>query len=205
MTIDKKISHAFWKQMAQKKDNRWTTSEMLNWEIVTINNLVPHANQVLDLGSGHGKLSRKILDDKSELLAVDWIDEYKNAFNAKNHKFICAPLITFDTKKQFDLVLLFGVVTCLHEEEELKIYKNIARFLKPSGIAIIKNQCSNDQEFSVNGYSEDLKSQYSGRYPAIKDQQNRLNKIFSKVETIRYPAQYNKWANSSHILFHVKL
>jgi SAM-dependent methyltransferase len=203
LSLDKNVLRAFWERMAQKTDNRWTPSNMFDWEVSVMSELAPDVQSILDLGSGHGKLSRQLLKDGGRLLAVDWIDKYKDAFEEPNQQFVCSGLTSFDTDEQFDLVLLFGVVTCLEEAEERKMYENMDRHLKPGGHAVVKNQCSNKDEFVVNGYSEDLGSQYSARYPAIEEQKASLGEHFSNIETIRYPAEFNRWDNSSHILFFV--
>jgi len=207
MTLDKKVVRKFWENYSKKKDNRvgFTSATMYEWELSEVSRIIPHVGYLLDLGSGHGNLSRKLINEKSHLLAVDWMEEYKASFCRPNESFICSPLESFETKIRFDHVLLFGVITHLNKSEEINIYKKIAKFLKPNGCAIVKNQCSIDKEFFINGYSEKLNSDYSARYPSIVDQQKRLEKYFSKVRIIKYPLEYNYWENSCHIMFALNL
>jgi hypothetical protein len=66
---------------------------------------------------------------------------------------------------------------------------------------VIKNQCSNSSEFVVHGYSEHLQGDYWGRYPAVVEQEARIRRYFEQVQVLRYPENFNKWENSSHLAF----
>lgn len=201
MEINKSIIKSFWKQKAKDVSNRWTSKEMLEWEIFFVKKFIPSAKSILDLGSGHGDLSRAVSNETIELTAVDWEPGFRDAFGSENHKFIESSVIDFDTANQYDLVFLMGVVTCLNHPEEIILYQKIKKFIGLKGKALIKNQCAIDDEIIINKFSKELNAIYSARYPSYRRQITDLRLHFESVSVINYPSQFNKWNNTFHVMF----
>jgi cyclopropane fatty-acyl-phospholipid synthase-like methyltransferase len=200
--MNKHLINAFWDEVAkQSASNRWTSSDILEYERDALSSLFHKGQRVLDLGSGHGELSRSLNSSESELIAVDFVEAYAESFRACNELFLCSQVTDYRPAGLFDIVLLFGVVTYLSEAEELDIYETIRKCLKDTGVALIKNQCAVKDELNFEGFSTDLGREYCSRYPAFESQLKNLQHSFTNVNIIRYPSRFNKWENTFHVLF----
>ena len=199
--LDHEVIRAFWAQKSLEERNRWTSEAMLAHEQALLAELAPAPCSILDLGSGHGELSRPLAGDTADLLAVDFAPAYARSFTGPNHRFEAGGLEAFEPEEQFDLVLLFGVVTSLDVTEEQRLYGRMARWLTDDGVAVVKNQCSTGDEFVKTGWSEALAADWSGRYPSVEQQASRLRRAFATVEVLRYPSHLNTWETSAHVAF----
>lgn len=199
--IDKEIIKEFWTEKSKEKSNRWSGNSILEYERKLIAPYAKRANKVIDIGCGHGELSRSIVDEHTYLLGVDYIHDYETSFNKPNQNFVCRSLNEYKPVEVFDLAILFGVVTYLDAEEENNIYCLLSKCISSTGVAVVKNQCSRGQEFIFNGYSEALKTSYSARYPEYKKQIDNLKYWFNDVKAINYPQELNKWKNTFHVAF----
>jgi len=199
--LNREVLRRFWANKAQTASNRWTGDRVLEFELAMLRHLVPAGAAILDLGSGHGELSRKLCPPDGRLVAVDWEAGFSTAFTAPQHSFVTETVTDYEPSALFDVALLFGVVTSLELREEEEVYDKISRCLKSHGVAVVKNQCANADEFVVDGYSEALGTFYSGRYPSRSDQLARLTARFGAVEPLDYPADLNPWPESGHVAF----
>lgn len=199
--LDRDVVRAFWAQKSQEERNRWTSEAMLAHEQELLDRLAPSPRAILDLGSGHGELSRPLAGDRADLVAVDFAPAYARSFTGPRHRFHAGDLDAFEPAERFDLVLLFGVVTSLDAAQEERLYRRMAEWLTDDGIAVVKNQCSNGEEFAVSGWSEALGAAYSGRYPSVAQQAARLRRAFATVEVMPYPEHLNRWETSAHVAF----
>jgi cyclopropane fatty-acyl-phospholipid synthase-like methyltransferase len=201
--LNEEVIRNFWARKASESSNRWTSSEILTFERRMLNSLLGKCSSILDLGCGHGELSRSLVNEHCELLGVDFIPDYSRSFTEPNHSFIKSPVTEFKVNRTFDLVLLFGVVTYLTLSEEIKVYRTIDSALSVRGAAVIKNQCSVENEFFINKYSDVLRAEYSARYPTVSEQCSRLQDVFPAVKAVHYPKELNAWTNSRHVAFFV--
>ncbi len=199
--LDHEVIRAFWAQKSLEERNRWTSDAMLAHEQALLAELAPEPRAILDLGSGHGELSRPLAGATADLLAVDFAPAYERSFTAPRHRFHAGGLDDFEPDAQFDLVLLFGVVTSLDADQEQRLYERMARWLADDGVAVVKNQCSTGDEFVKTGWSEALGADWSGRYPSVEEQAERLRRAFATVEVLPYPAHLNSWETSVHVAF----
>jgi hypothetical protein len=199
--VDRRVVREFWDRKAQEERTRWTSEEMLEFELGYLGELAPSPAAILDLGSGHGELSRPLSVAGTRLVAVDFAGAFARAFTAPGHDFVEASVTEFETAERFDLVLLFGVVTSLDEADELPLYRKMASWLADGGVAVVKNQCALEEEFVTAGYSTELGAEYSGRYPLADNQAARLRRAFGAVEPRAYPERFNAWRNSAHFAF----
>lgn len=199
-SLDHATIRAFWERRSREGRTRWTPAAMLEYELAWLRAIVPPGRPVLDLGSGHGELSRPLASG-SRLVAVDFAPGYGASFTEPGHEFVESSVQAFDTSERFGAVLLFGVVTALEEADELPLYRRIGGWLEDGGVAIVKNQCAVDEQFVVSGYSEELGADYSGRYPTAAEQGARLREAFATVEVRPYPPELNRWETSAHVGF----
>jgi 2-polyprenyl-3-methyl-5-hydroxy-6-metoxy-1,4-benzoquinol methylase len=202
--LDFNVIREFWNLQSLKPENRWTSQSLLNFEIQKLNDIVANFNtfDILDLGCGHGTLSRSLVRTKGTLLAVDNQAAYQESFNGNSRiLFQLSDIQNFMSSAFFDLILLFGVITQLDADSEDLTLNSINSMLKPDGIAVIKHQCADENSFIFNGFSHALGTQYSGRYPSRSEQRERLLRYFSSAQEIEYPSHFKSHANSSHIMF----
>jgi SAM-dependent methyltransferase len=199
--LDHEVIRAFWAQKSQEERNRWTSDAMLAHEQALLDELAPVPRSILDLGSGHGELSRPLAGETADLLTVDFAPAYARSFTGPRHRFQAGGLDAFEPDERFDLVLLFGVVTSLDATQEEQLYERMARWLSDDGVAVVKNQCSTGEEFVKTGWSEALAADYSGRYPSVEEQADRLRRAFATVEVLPYPSHLNTWETSAHVAF----
>lgn len=194
----------FWKEQSSKSDNRWTDRSFLDFEIGQIKNITDGTpiKKILDLGSGTGTLSKKLVGEESTLDAVDFEDSYEKSFEGdRRFTFIKSDVRFFKTSSGYDLILFFGVTTYLDIESEEIALNSICEMLNESGVAVIKLQCSDSGSFFFNGFSVELGMEYSGRYPSRQEQRKRLLTYFTSVEEVLYPVEMKRHSNTSHVMF----
>jgi 2-polyprenyl-3-methyl-5-hydroxy-6-metoxy-1,4-benzoquinol methylase len=199
--MDNQLIRDFWRQRAAIGTTRWTGNEIFDFELMILNPYASRASSILDLGCGFGELSRALSGSETELIGVDFEPAYEKTFTAPNHKFSLSDVRRFDSRDQFDLTLLFGVVTHLTLEEEESLYLKLSKMRSQSGVVVVKNQCSSGEEFIFEGYSDVLGAEYVGRYPKIESQEDRLSCVFSNVDVRRYPERFRFHQNSEHVMF----
>ena len=200
--MDKSVIDSFWKSRSAENKGRWTDETLLNYELDWISGYVASNARILDLGSGPGELSSRLMPENGNLTLVEkYPDFLKSAPTGPDIRHVCCDILEFDDLESYELILLFGVVTHLTEDEEKLIYQKAARAQCSNGILIVKNQISVGDEKLVSGYSASLQHDYCGRYPGIEQQFLRLKGIFKEVEVIHYPDQFNPWPDTKHVAF----
>lgn len=199
--LNQRIIDDFWARKSQEETNRWTSSEFLRFEQEQLIKLVQPGGRLLDLGCGAGDLSRSLARANMFLTGVDYQESYGAFFDAGNESFFCSQAQDFLVDKQFDLILLMGVVTHLEASVERLLYSNCRLMLEEQGTFVVKNQCSRHETFWVEGFSESLGCEYSARYPSIDDQLALLSECFEQVDVLLYPDHLNSWPDSQHVMF----
>jgi SAM-dependent methyltransferase len=200
--MDKSAIDDFWRQRAAQGTGRWTEPELMRFERGL---LLPHivaSSRILDLGCGPASLSLALLDRAAALTCVDKCQGFLDAVPADPRiTKVCADVVEFRSVGNHDLILLFGVVTHLDADEEMAVYRNAAECLAPNGVMVVKNQVSRAGEKLFDGYSENLKCRYVGRYPDLPGQKMRLQSVFANVEPRLYPTEFDKWPDTQHVAF----
>lgn len=201
-SLDPDVIGQFWDRQAASGRTRWTDDEYLRYERQWLGRFVHDSTSILDLGSGFGELSRSICPPGGSLLAVDNIETYRSAFSSDSRfRYFVGDVQEFSTTEKFDLCLLFGVVTYLTQADEVGVYHNIATLMDQNSVAVVKNQCSDSQEFVVDARSDQLGHRYVGRYPSVVGQLERLRGVFSEVEVVEYPQEFRTHHDSAHVAF----
>jgi 2-polyprenyl-3-methyl-5-hydroxy-6-metoxy-1,4-benzoquinol methylase len=197
----------FWEVQSLKANNRWTNMTFLEFEIQEIRKFLGNSSleRILDLGSGTGALSKRLVNQTCTLDAVDYQENYKECFEGdERFTFFKSDLKFFKSHKLYDLILLFGVLTHLDIQTEELVLNSINEMLSKSGVAIIKLQCADSESFIFNGFSTELNIDYSGRYPSREEQKKRLSKYFSSIVEVAYPPSMKVHENTSHVMFFCK-
>jgi cyclopropane fatty-acyl-phospholipid synthase-like methyltransferase len=200
--LDKELIRKFWEIQSKSNSNRWTGSQLLQYDIEIVKSLSHSPKSILDLGCGSGELSKSLIPVDGNLTAVDFEKGFARFFAGPNMEFFCSDVASFEIKKEFDLILAFGLVTHLDTQSEKRLYANISKLLGPGGVALVKNQVSlGNEDFVFNGYSEKLKMIYSARYPSLATQAGILEAMFRNVSIHKYPQEHQHQKDTQHVLF----
>ena len=195
----------FYDKLAQTisdpKATRNKAKDFSKFDIQLMKSLGGKDKTLLDLGSGTGLLVNHIVDDFKMITAVEKYPEFSR-FITKTPKIriinedILNLQLSLDHK--YDIVSLFGVMPYFDYDEAILIYDKVKKYIKDDGILIVKNQFGVKEDVVVNGFSEELKTNYYSEYRHVEKEKNILiEKGFSNVEVIDiYPAEYNRWDNT---------
>lgn len=163
-------------------------------------NFVNNNSSILDLGSGTGLIINKIFD---KVGTIDAVEPFKSF-----SKFIVkAPNVriynqTFENcnfvSKSYDCVTIFGTMHYFNEQEAINIYKKFIPLLKNGGFIIVKNQFGLNEDVTVEGYSEEQKTNYFAQYRYVDKEVDILKDAgCTKVKVVDiYPPECNRWDNT---------
>lgn len=203
-----KQSEVYWKNLSlkitdptQTKNKRPDTSDL---EIDFLQNYTTEQDNVLDIGSGSGLIVNKLIPKVKSIIAVEKFEGFsKFIVQDDNLLVINADLLEFKIRKEFEIVLCFGVSQCFSLEDMTAIYKNCFEMTKSGGYFIVRMQCGIEKGKTVNGYSEELKTDYFADYRYWKDEINLLKETgFTEIERFDiFPDTLNVWPDTRHYIF----
>jgi SAM-dependent methyltransferase len=207
MTEKGKNQAEYWKALANRivspaetKNKRPDTSDL---EIEFLKDYLKETNDILDLGSGSGLIVNKLVDYVSSIIAVEKFESFtKFIVDDPKITVINSDLIGFKIRRQFDAVLLFGVAQSFYKDDIIAIYKNIYNMIKPSGLFIIRIHCGLEEDILVDGFSEELQTNYFAHFRQIDSEIKLLEEIgFKNIKKFDiFPDSLNVWENSRHFL-----
>jgi SAM-dependent methyltransferase len=198
----------YWEQLSSKiknpvqtKNKRPDTSDI---EIPFLLDFVKQADDVLDIGSGSGLIINKLVDHVKQITAVEKFEGFtKFILNTEKIFVIHADLRGFKLRKQFDVVLSFGVAQCFAEKEAYEIYKNCFDMVKPGGKMIVRVHCALEEDKTVDGFSEELQTNYFAQYRNVEKEMSYLKNLgFNSVEKFDiFSDELNVWKDTRHFIF----
>jgi|WetSurMetagenome_2_1015567.scaffolds.fasta_scaffold00092_16 cyclopropane fatty-acyl-phospholipid synthase-like methyltransferase len=155
---------------------------------------------ILDIGSGTGLIINKIAPFVAHITAVEPFREFtKHIIRTRNIEIIHENIFSLITANRYDLVTLFGFSHYLNKKEIKEVYHKCYQWLKNKGKIIIKNQFGVNEDVTVSGYSEELKTKYYAQYRHIDSEIKLLQEVcFEDIEIFDiYPPECNKWGNTN--------
>lgn len=156
--------------------------------------------EMLDLGSGTGLVINKMYDKVKNIVAVEPFASFTKFIVASpNVEIVNQTFDEFSQKDRlFNLITIFGTMHYFNEEESVKIYTKYFRNLKKGGRLIVKNQFGVTEDVTVEGYSEEQKTNYFAQYRHIDKEVANLKKIgYCNIEVADiYPPECNRWTNT---------
>ncbi len=195
----------YYNKMAQKitdaKATRNNAKDFSQYDIQLMKTLADKNKTLLDLGSGTGLLINYLDKDFKSITAIEKYSEFSKFIKkTPNIIVINDDLLKMELSEneKFDFISLFGVMNYFDTEEALLLYKKIKNYLKNDGTLIVKNQFGVEEDVVVNGYSEELKTNYYSEYRHIEKEKKMLRELgFNSIDTIDiYPPEYNRWDNT---------
>jgi len=195
----------YYQKMAENitdaKATRNNAKDFTEFDVNLMRRFADRTKTLLDLGSGTGLLINNLINDYKQITAVEKYPNFSK-FITKTPKI---KLITNDLldlvsieSNNFDVVSLFGVMNYFSNEEAKYLYTQVATYLNKGGVLVVKNQFGINEDVIVNGYSEELKTNYYSEYRQVDKEMELLRSIgFNNIEKIDiYPPEYNRWDNT---------
>jgi len=156
-------------------------------------------SDILDIGTGTGLIVNKIYN---KVNYIECLEPFKNfskyIVKNKNIKVVNENIFEYKTDRKFDIITIFGSMHYFNKEEAEKIYSLTYKLLKSNGELIIKNQFGVVEDVTVQGYSEEQKTDYYAQYRHLEKEVKLLKNIgYTKVQTFDiYPPEANRWQNT---------
>ncbi len=194
----------FFQNMADNNPDEKSTKIIATNDFTDLDSkfILKYANkqsEILDLASGSGLIVNKIYKKVKHITAVEVFLQFsKFITKSKKVSIINEDITLFSTKKFFDLITMFGIVQYFNEKEIIKIYTQYRKNLKSNGKIIIKGQFGVKKDVIIEGFSQELKTDYYSEYRYINKEVDILDKIgFKKIKVVDiYPAKFNRWNNT---------
>ena len=195
-SLNKETIENFWRDRAGYDESRWTSKEILEFERLYLDAFLPSSPiTILDLGSGSGQLSKSIKRSGEKLIAVDQEDGFQRFFLGDDMEFIHCDAANFKFERKVDLILLFGVINFLTDQEISEIFTRIAALPNRNLQFIVKAQFAINEDYEFDKFSKELDFQYSARYQKFAIFLNSLEVFKKRVEIIDYPPELNQRDN----------
>lgn len=201
--MDAERSLRFWISRSKTSNStRWTSPLQLEADLQVISPFRT-ARTVLDLGAGTGELLNGFAWHAERVTAVDIVPGFLERIpELPGLERIVANLDEFRPARTYELVLLFGVITCVDQSTEERILDICRDALDPDGVLIVKHQCSDAKGFEIDrppSASDPIG--YVGRYPGFVEQLERLSERFESVEIVHYPDELRRHPDSHDCAF----
>jgi len=201
-------SNAYWENLSKKitspgqtKNKRPDTSDI---EIEFLRNYVTQNDDVFDIGSGTGLIINKLLPYVKHITAVEKFEGFtKHIVNAENMLVINAEIIGFKMRKKFDTILCTGVAQCFSKTDAKRMYESLFTMLKDKGTLIVRMHCGLKEDVFINGFSEELQTDYFAEYRKKDSEVAMLKEIgLNSIEVHDiFPDELNTWDNTRHFVF----
>lgn len=202
--MNNELCLGFWKSKAENNPTIKTSkvSDINDFSEIDKDFILKYVNKetkILDLAAGTGITLNKYYDKVSEVTAVEKYKQFSDFIvKAPNITVINEDISVFEPQNQYDVILMFGIVSYFNRDEIEKIYQKYLKYLKPNGKLIIKNQFGINEDVIVANYSEELGCDYFSEFRQIQSEINMLKTLgLNKNELIDiYPPECNRWGNT---------
>ncbi|MES2142749.1 MAG: class I SAM-dependent methyltransferase [Pseudomonadota bacterium] len=200
----------FWEGRSEIKDPRLAThfkhDDTLDYDFDFILKHTNSSSCVLDLGCGTGAIVNKLESYVTKIVAVDKNENFlKCCIDSPKIIKKVADLPYYEDSNQYDLIVIFGVLNYLNDEEVTQLYKTCHDLLKEEGILLIKQTCGIRENIIVDGYSEALGQCYHALYRSLNNDRQLISNVFSNHILVDiYPEYLNPWPNTHFYAFIVE-
>lgn len=204
--MDRKKIDSFWHKRSKIKHPRISThfksDDCHLFDLKLINKYIKPSVTILDLACGPCYYANRLISKVKHIKAVD---KFANFFSycKKNPNLttVQSDILSYNDKKQYDLVLLLGIMHFFDEKERELVYRKCQNFLKQKGVLIIRHQCGVSDDIVIDQYSEEIKDHYRAKYLYLNKEIKMLEKYY-RVELVDiFPKRLNRWSNSHYYAF----
>ena len=201
-------SEKYWESLSKKiqdpsetKNKRPDTSDL---EVEFISKYLQTTDELLDLGSGSGLITNKLIEKVATIVAVEKFEGFTRFIKDDPKVLVInADILGFKIRKSFDAILCLGVAQYFKRPDALSIYKNCFQMLKEKGVFIVRMHCGLEKDKIVNGFSEELQTEYFAEYRQVGSEIKLLNdagfKNVTKYDIL--PDSLNVWEDTRHFIF----
>lgn len=200
-------SEKYWKEMSKNiTDPSQTYNKRPDISIKDaefIKKYVTKDDEIIDFGSGTGRVVNKILPYVKSIIAVETyrgLSQY--IIDDPKILVINAKLEGFLIRKKFDIAISTGVMQYFPAENVVGLYTNLFEMLKKGGLLILRIHCGLKETVVVDK-SEEIGNDYFAEFRQVDEEKERLLKIgFSDVQVLdKAPEELNVWDNTRHFIF----
>ncbi len=195
--------HNYYAQLASKiytpTETRNKAPDFSAFDIDFVRRFAGTSKHLLDLGSGTGLLINPLVNAFGQITAVEKYPQFSRFIAREPHvELIHADLNMFEASDNYDLVTIFGVMNFFNRVEALRLYRKAVHWIKPGGVLIIKHQMGVQEDVLVDGYSEELGTQYYSEYRWVRHEMQLVTEAgFTVDEPVDiYPSAFNRWPNT---------
>ncbi len=195
--------HDYYTKLANRiqspTETRNKASDFSHFDIAFVQRYADKKFSLLDLGAGTGLLINSLTERFARILAVEKYPEFSKFIKAAdNLRVINSDLLVFAETERFDRITIFGVMNFFNEKEAAAIYQKARNCMKPDGLMLVKHQMGCDGDVTVDGYSQELDTNYYSEYRWFKNEVKLINQAgFDVIETVDiYPPEFNRWNNT---------
>jgi 2-polyprenyl-3-methyl-5-hydroxy-6-metoxy-1,4-benzoquinol methylase len=207
LQLHKEKIKKFWQNRSKIKDPRLAThfkhDNALDYDLAFIAKYVYAHSHVLDLGCGTGAIANALEPHVAHMTVVDQNAEFlKYCVISPKVRKKTADIARYVDDHHYDVILLFGVLNYLNDDEVLGLYKRCHGFLKPQGKLLIKHACGIAENVIIDAYSGLLRQHYHALYRSLKQDRQLIAKCFYEHSVIDiYPKHLNPWPNTHFYAF----
>lgn len=185
--------------------SRHAINNRMEYDIDLINRYVDINSRVLDMGCGTGVLEEQLAHRVKYIKAIDKYQEFlSRAENFPNVEYEKHSVESYCDKSKYDLIMLFGVIIYLFDEELEETLKNCIHMMDDNSTLIIKNKWTlSDEDYIIDKeYSETNKNRYYCIYRSLEKMKNLLTDYGLSYEVVDiYPSDMNLYEDTPEYAF----
>lgn len=174
----------FWNNIEIKNNTNATMLTSCNQDEETkkeIELILKHLNEkrnILDLGSGNGRLSISFMENHIVTCvdsSINLLNDLKSKTQIEKHqRFFVEDVVEFSTREQpekYDAIIASGILPCLDDFDFNKVTKNIVKMLKKEGVLLVRTSVSatGNRINVINQFSDALNNLYTAYYRTIEE------------------------------------
>ena len=180
MVLDYHRIKSFWDRRAESQNgalkafNLGTSEEQHRIQISNLMEQIDENDQsAVDLGCGGGRITIPLAQRLTRVVAVDFAEKVleilkKNLIgqHISNVTPLCANCfdpLTLESNS-YDAAIIFGVFSCLNDQDVLKTVLNAKGLIKLSGKIIVRESVGSQGRYEIDKYSDELESDYCAIY-----------------------------------------
>jgi HAD superfamily phosphoserine phosphatase-like hydrolase len=195
--------HKYYERLAKKihspTQTRNKAPDFSVFDVDFVRRFAETSKHLLDLGAGTGLLINPLVEEFGRITAVEKYPQFSRFITRAPHlELIDADLNEYETSEQFDLITVFGVMNFFSRTEALRLYGKAAKWLKSDGVLIVKHQMGVQEDVLVDGYSQELDTNYYSEYRWVRHEMQLLADAGFCVKDPFdiYPPNFNRWPNT---------